>query len=202
MFKLLWNLLALVGLAVVGGLIWTGITYDFGLQNLKDLKNLASFDAKAPQVYMEMTKTLLATGNAAEATVWKLPVAEDLTAADVEETMRFVANEHNIKNVGELPLSEQVAAMTGEEQRYLKIYMFCNPLTAAKMVEFSDAFSAYLPCRISVVEDNAGKLWLYSLNMDMMIHGGTTLPPDLFEEASTVKDVILDIMNRGAEGDF
>ncbi len=120
----------------------------------------------------------------------------------MEETMRFVANEHNIKNVGELPLSEQVMAMTGEEMRYLKIYMFCNPLTAIKMVDYSDAFSAYLPCRISVVEDKSGKLWLYSLNMDMMIHGGTELPADLFEEASEVKEIIVDIMNRGAEGDF
>ncbi|MDH5515065.1 MAG: DUF302 domain-containing protein, partial [Gammaproteobacteria bacterium] len=106
------------------------------------------------------------------------------------------------KNVGELPLSDQVAAMTGEPQRYLKIYMFCNPLTAAKMVDYSDAFSAYLPCRISVVEDKTGKLWIYTLNMDMMIHGGTRLPDELFEEANTVKDVILDIMNRGAAGDF
>jgi uncharacterized protein (DUF302 family) len=202
MFKLLWNLLALVGLAVVGGLIWTGINYDVGLQNLKDLKNLESFDAKAPQVYMDMTKSLLASGNGAEATVWKLPVAEGLSAQDVEETMRFVANEHNFKNVGELPLSDQVAAMTGEEQRFWKIYMFCNPLTAAKMIDYSDAFSAYLPCRIALVEDKTGKLWLYTLNMDMMIHGGAELPPELFEEASQVKEIILDIMNRGAEGDF
>ena len=172
------------------------------MQNFKDLKNLSAFDDKAAGVYMEMSKRLLASGNAAEATVWKIPVAEDLSAEDVEQTMRFVANEHNIKNVGELPLSEQVEAMTGEKQRYLKIYMFCDPLTAAKMVDFSDAFSAYLPCRISLIEDKTGKLWLYSLNMDMMIHGGTTLPADLFAEANKVKDTILDIMNRGAEGDF
>jgi uncharacterized protein (DUF302 family) len=202
MFKLLWNLLALVGLAVVGGLIWTGINYDVGLQNLKDLKNLESFDAKAPQVYMDMTKILLASGNGAEATVWKRSVAEGLSAQDVEETMRFVANEHNFKNVGELPLSDQVAAMTGEDQRFWKIYMFCNPLTAAKMIDYSDAFSAYLPCRIALVEDKTGQLWLYTLNMDMMIHGGAELPPELFEEASQVKEIILDIMNRGAEGDF
>jgi uncharacterized protein (DUF302 family) len=80
--------------------------------------------------------------------------------------------------------------------------MFCDPLTAAKMVDFSDAFSAYLPCRISVIEDKTGKLWIYTLNMDMMIHGGKTLPPDLFAEANKIKDTILDIMNRGAEGDF
>ena len=202
MIKLLWNLFALTGLALVAGLIWVAMTYDFGMQDVKNLKNLGSFDPEAAQVYMDMTKGLLATGNAAEATVWKRPVADDLSALDVEETMRFVANEHNIKNVGELPLSEQVTAMTGEEMRYLKIYMFCNPLTAIKMVDYSDAFSAFLPCRISVVEDKSGKLWLYSLNMDMMIHGGTELPADLFEEANKVKEIMLDIMNRGAEGDF
>ena len=69
--------------------------------------------------------------------------------------LKFVANEHNFKNVGELPLSEQVAAMTGEDQRFWKIYMFCDPLTAAKMVDYSDAFSAYLPCRIAPWRSNS-----------------------------------------------
>ena len=202
MFKLLWNLLALLGLAVAAGLVWTMVAFDFGMQNIKDLGNLSSFDDNAPKVYTDMFKSLVASGNGAEATVWKVPVADGLSAEDVEQTMRFVANEHNIKNVGELPLSDQVAAMTGEPQRFLKIYMFCNPLTAAMMVDYSDAYSAYLPCRLSLVEDKTGKLWIYTLNMDMMIHGGATLPDELFAEANTVKDVILDIMNRGAAGDF
>ena len=202
MIKLIWNLLALTGLALVAGLIWVAMSYGFGMQDMKNLKNLSSFDPMSPQVYMDLTKSLLATGNGAEATVWKRPVAEGLSAEDVEETMRFVANEHNFKNVGELPLSDQVAAMTGEDQRFWKIYMFCNPLTAAKMIDYSDAFSAYLPCRVALVEDKTGQLWLYTLNMDMMIHGGSELPPELFEEANQVKDIILDIMNRGAEGEF
>lgn len=202
MMKFIWNLLALVGLALVAAIIWLSVTFDFGLQNFRDIANASSFDDKSPEVYMTMTKTLLATGNAAEASVWKIPVADGLTAEDVEQTMRFVANEHNMKNVAELPLSEQVAAMTGVAQRFLKIYMFCNPLTAAKMIEYSEAYSAYLPCRISLVEDKTGKLWIYTLNMDMMIHGGSTLPPELYEEANTVKNTILDIMNRGAKGEF
>ena len=202
MLKLIWNLLALAGLAIVAGIIWVAVTYGFGLQNFKDLANLKHFDPKAAEVYVDMTKSLLASGNGAEATVWKVPVEEGLSAEDVEDAMRSVANERNFKNVGELPLSEQVAAMTGKDQRFWKIYMFCDPLTAAKMIDYSDAFSAYLPCRIALVEDKTGQLWLYTLNMDMMIHGGAELPPELFEEASQVKDIILDIMNRGAEGDF
>jgi len=196
MFKLIWNLLALIGLVVMAGVITVIVQHGDGLNNLRD------FDEQAPKVYMDMAKSLLASGNAAEATIWKVPVEDGLSVGDVEDTMRFVANEHNIKNVGELPLSAQVEAMTGEQQRFLKIYMFCNPLTAAQMIDYSDAFSAYLPCRISLIEDSDGKLWLYTLNMDMMIHGGKTLPDALKAEANAVKDTILDIMNRGASGEF
>jgi|LGVF01.1.fsa_nt_gb uncharacterized protein (DUF302 family) len=202
MIKLIWNLLALVGLVLVAGIIWVSVTYGFGLQNYKDLANLKHFDPQAGEVYVDMTKNLLATGNGAEATVWKVPVEEGVSAEDVEDAMRSVANEHNFKNVGELPLSEQVALMTGKDQRFWKIYMFCDPLTAAKMVDYSDAFSAYLPCRIALVEDKTGQLWLYTLNMDMMIHGGKELPAELYEEATKVKEIILAIMNRGAAGDF
>jgi len=196
MFRLIWNLLALIGLLLVAGMIY------MATQLGANLTNLRSFDSKAPEVYLDMAKKLIETGNAAEATVWKVPVKEGLDWEEVEQTMRFVANEHNIKNVGELPLSEQVKAMTGKPQRFLKIYMFCNPLTAADMFDYSVAFSAYLPCRISLIEDPQGKLWLYTLNMDMMIHGGKVLPAALKEEAISVKDTILDIMNRGATGEF
>jgi len=196
MFRLIWNLLALIGLLLVAGMIY------MATQLGENLINLRSFDSKAPEVYLDMAEKLIETGNAAEATVWKVPVQEGLGWEDVEQTMRFVANEHNIKNVGELPLSEQVAAMTGKPQRFLKIYMFCNPLTAANMFDYSVAFSAYLPCRISLIEDPQGKLWLYTLNMDMMIYGGKSLPDALKEEAIGVKDTILDIMNRGATGEF
>ena len=161
-----------------------------------------SFDDKAFDTYQTLFKNILKTGNAADAMVWKMQVEEGLKASEVEETMKFVANEHNIKNVGELPLYKQVEASTGKPFRFMKIYMFCNALTAAKMVEYSDAFSAYLPCRVTLLEDKTGKLWLYSLNMDLMIHGGTPLPEELKKEALNVKKIILDIMKRGASGEF
>ena len=196
MFYTLRNLFALLGLIAVIIAVYAAIQLAPMKQAFDEL------DEGALAVYSEMMGKVLETGNSAEAMVWKVPVSEDLTADDVEETMRFVANEHNIKNVGELPLSGQIEAMTGKESRYLKIYMFCNAMTALQMLDYSDAFSAFLPCRISMVEDKQGRLWLYSLNMDAMIYGGKTLPPALKEEAEGVKEIILDIMNRGAEGDF
>ena len=70
------------------------------------------------------------------------------------------------------------------------------------MVDHSDAYAAYLPCRVSLLEDKQGKLWIYSLDMDMMIHGGTTLPPKLLKEAIEVKRIILDVLDRASQGDF
>lgn len=196
MFYALRNLFALVGFLTVVVAIYAAVKMAPVMQAFDE------FDEKAIDVYSEMVTTLLETGNAAEATVWKVPVEEGLTVEDVDETVKAVANELNIKNVGELPLSDQVEAMNGEKSRFFKIYMFCNALTAAQMLEYSDAFSAYLPCRISLVEDKQGKLWLYSLNMDAMIYGGKPLPAALKEEAMGVKAIILEILKRGAEGDF
>lgn len=196
MFYALRNLFALVGFLAVVIAIYAAVKIAPMMQTFE------TFDEGAFDVYFEMMAKVLETGNSAEAMVWKVKVSEGLSADEVEETMRFVANEHNIKNVGELPLSGQIEAMSGKETRYLKIYMFCNALTAEQMLEYSDAYSAFLPCRVSMVEDKAGKLWLYSLNMDAMIYGGTPLPAELKQEAEGVKEIILDIMNRGAKGDF
>ena len=132
----------------------------------------------------------------------KRRVADGLTFEEVDDSIQSVALAENIRDVGQLPLGEQVALMQGSDWRQLKIYLYCNPLTAAKMVEYSEAFAAYLPCRIALVEDDDGALWLYSLDMDMMIHGGKPLPPDLKAEAERVKKVILTILDKAATGDF
>ena len=194
--RLLWNLIGLFGLAVLIVIVVAIV------QVGPAITNVAGFDSQALTTYSDIGRTLIKTGNGAEATVWKVPVEDGLSPEDVEQTMKFVANEHNIKNVGELPLYKEVEAMSGEPYRFIKIYMFCNAMTAARMIDYSDAFSAYLPCRITLLEDTSGKLWLYTLNMDLMIHGGQELPPALKEEALQVKKIILDIMNRGAAGEF
>ena len=196
MFYLLRNLLAIVGLVAV-------IAAGYAMVKLQPAITVFNeFEDNAADVFTDMGVKLVESGNMAEASIWKVPVAEGMTADEVEETMKFVANEHNFKNVGEMPLYKEVEAMSGEAYRYVKIFMFCNALTAARMLDYNDAFSSYLPCRITLIEDKEGKLWLYTLNMDGMIYGGRPLPAELKEEAENVKEIILDIMNRGATGEF
>ncbi len=196
MFYFLRNLLAVLGLVVI-------IAAGYAMVKLQpSLTTIGEFEDKALDVFADMGAKLIETGNMAEASIWKVPVDEGMTADEVEETMKMVANEHNFKNVGELPLYKEIEAMSGEAYRYVKIFMFCNALTASRMLDYNDAFSSYLPCRITLIEDKEGKLWLYTLNMDGMIYGGKPLPAELKEEAENVKEIILDIMNRGATGEF
>jgi uncharacterized protein (DUF302 family) len=70
------------------------------------------------------------------------------------------------------------------------------------MVDFSPHMAAYLPCRVSVVELDDGSLWLYTLNMDMMVKMGRKLPSPLKEEAQAVRDTIWEMMQRASKGEF
>ncbi len=190
------NLLAIVGLLAI-------ITAIFGYQKFGgSLAALNSMDPEARGVYTQMWQKLKETGNSADATVWRVPLEEGVSPEDAEEAMKIKANDLNIRSVGELPLSQQVELETGEKQRFLKIYQYCNPQTAMRMVDYSDSFSAYLPCRIALVEGQDGTFALYSLNMDLMIYGGKPLPDALKQEALEVKEIIQAVMASGAAGDF
>ena len=193
--RFIWNLFAVIGLVIVlAGL--AGGAY------VMRSPTLSGFDPGALGVFREMIARTLETGNMVDATVWKAKVAEGISFEEVDQSIRTIANENNIKGVGTLPLYKQVEAMTGKKVRKIMIYMYCNPLTAVKMLDYSDAYAAYLPCRVSLIEDKTGQLWIYTLNMDPMIYGGQVLPADLKQEAIKVKKIMLDILDRAAKGDF
>ena len=140
-------------------------------------------------------------GDIAVATTWERKVAKGVTTGDIEQILRQVAVERNMKDVGTLPLSKELEARTGQKQKLLTVYSFCTPTTARKMVDFSPHMAAYLPCRITVVEKEDG-LWLYTLNMDMMVKMGRKLPSPLKEEARAVRDTIYEMMERASKGEI
>ena len=135
-----------------------------------------------------------------EDTVVKMAIADGVSFDDAIGSMKLRANEHNMKLVAELPLSEQVKSM-GKKSRRMGIYQFCDALMAQSMVEANINFAAYLPCRIALVEDKKGKGWLLMMNLDIMLKGAT-LNKKLKKNATKVRDVLMDIMQAGANGDL
>jgi uncharacterized protein (DUF302 family) len=144
---------------------------------------------------------IAADGDIAVATTWERKVKPGITVNDIEQVFSQVATERNMKAVGELPLSKELEARTGTKQKFLKVYSYCSPDTARMMVDFSPHMGAYLPCRLTVVERDDG-LWIYTLNMDMMVKMGRKLPSPLKEEAWKVRETIYMMMTRGANGEF
>ncbi len=142
-----------------------------------------------------------ADGDIAVATTWERKVKPGVSISDLEQVLTQIAAERNMKGVGDLPLSKELEARTGKPQKFLKVYSFCTPTTAREMVDFSPHMAAYLPCRITVVEKEDG-LWMYTLNMDMMVRMGRKLPSPLKENAWKVRDTIWEMMERGSKGEF
>ena len=142
-----------------------------------------------------------ADGDIAIATTWERKVKAGLTVDDIEAVFAQVSVERNMKSVGELPLSKELEGRSGKKEKFLKVYSYCSPTTARMMVDFSPAMSAYLPCRLTVVEKDDG-LWIYTLNMDMMVKMGRKLPSPLKEEAWKVRETIYQMMDRAARGAF
>jgi uncharacterized protein (DUF302 family) len=132
--------------------------------------------------------------------IQKFELAEDVGVEDAVASMELRANMLNFKLVADLPLSEQVKAM-GEDAKYMRILAFCDALIAKQMVEFDIIFAGFLPCRIAVVEDAAGKGWIVTMNMDMLLYA-VDLPEHLRPLAQKVRDTIYSIVDAGVNGDL
>ena len=191
--KLLRNLFALIGLIAV---IAAGYAY------ARLAPALSEFDSEFLDVYQEFAGKLLETGDPGVSMMWSVQVDEGLSAEDVIESMKSLATSRNFLFVGESPFYKQIQAITGEEYRYVNFLSFCDARVGKMMLEYRDQYSGFMPCRIAIVEDRDGGLWLYSMNLDLMIHGGKSLPPELKESALRVRDTIQEIMNGAAKGEF
>lgn len=191
--RLLRNMLAIIGFLTV-------VAAGFFLYKIWDATR--DFDPNAFGLYQEFATKLLKTGDLADAFVWAVPVEEDISAEDVKESMKSLAVSRNFLFVGESLFYKQAEAVTGEPFRHVSFMNFCDVRVGIQMIDHNNAYTAFMPCTISLVEDRQGKLWLYALNMDFLIHGAKELPPELKTAALEVRHTMLDIMEGAAKGEF
>jgi hypothetical protein len=191
--RLVRDLLAVIGFLSI---LAAGVLY------LRVGSHLAEFDPRFTEIYADFASRLVETGDPGVAMMWAVPVEEGLSPDDVIESMKSIAVSRNLLFVGESPFYKQIEAITGEEYRYVNFLSFCDARVGRQMLEYRNEYSGFMPCRIALVEDKEGRLTLYSMNLDMMIHGGRELPDDLKQSSLKVRDTILAIMEGGAAGEF
>jgi len=133
-------------------------------------------------------------------TVVKMPLADGVSVEDASQFLLSKAAELNMKMVAQQDVSKELNAR-GIKSGPLKIFQFCNPEDAHKMVMANPIFAAYMPCRIALVQDAQGKVWLMMLDLNILIDNAP-LTPELKAMAERINNNLLEIMKAGATASF
>lgn len=135
--------------------------------------------------------------------VYKVQLAKGVSADDAVDSMKLRANALNIKLVSELPLSKQVEAVTGKPQRRMTIFQFCDALTARELVELNLDYAIFLPCRVALIEDKTGQVWLIMMDMNVeQLAKAGKMDKALEQKINAVRNGLIEIINAGAKGDL
>ena len=191
--KVLKNILSVIGGVVILGIAFAFFKFDLGTR----IEQATDLDPKAMGLYMMMADDVLTTGDSAKAMIRRVKVDKDVDIEDVVETLNSVATEKNL-----LVVASSLMSGGSKGGKYIRIISYCNPHIAKQFIEHSMAYSAFMPCRVAIIEDDNGDYWLYTMDLGLMIAGGHTLPPKLLKQAKYIESTMYEMMDKAAKGDF
>ncbi len=161
---------------------------------------LSEFDAGALDAYAAMAQKVLQTGDPAKGMILKkkMIIPEGMSKQEAIdnaiEVMDEVASEHGLAVVDH-------KVMPRKNGVYTQIRSYCSPTIADHFLNYSREYIGLMPCRIGIIEEPNGDIYLYTMNLDMMIHGGTKLSPKLLSLAKEVERAMYGMLEAGAKGE-
>ena len=167
---------------------------------LKYGATLGKFDAGAFNAYATMAGKVLKTGDPAKGFILKkkmiIPegMSKEEAIDNAIEVMDEVASEHGLAVVDH-------KVMPRKNGVYTQIRSYCSPTIADHFLNYSREYIGLMPCRIGIIEEPNGDIYLYTMNLDMMIHGGTKLSPKLLSLAKEVEKAMYGMLEAGAKGE-
>ena len=164
-------------------------------------------EAKLHAFQTAMAMSPLSMRNMVSMMAEKIPVDEGVSWDDAVESMKLRANEVNFKFVGSSPLWKQIEAETEEPSAKVEMFRFCDARMARKILDEVPEFIVFLPCKIALLEDAEGKLWVMTLDwdvswLDYAQNPNSHLSKDIREHAKLIRENIQYIMEGAATGDF
>jgi uncharacterized protein (DUF302 family) len=137
----------------------------------------------------------------------KKQIQEGVSFEDAVDSIKLRANEVNFKLVGHNPLWKQVKAITGEDTPRVEIFHFCDAIVARQILDYVPEFVVFIPCRIALLEDADGKLWIMTLDWDInwlnfAQNPNSELEKELRKEAQRIRNAMRYIMEGAVTGDF
>ena len=136
----------------------------------------------------------------------KKKAAKGLSFEDVVESLKTKGNELNMKFVGVSTPWKIIRQIYRKDYPRVEIYSFCDLATLARIVEYAPEFIVFLPCKIAVMEDGKGDIWLVTLDWDVRWMDTAPNPnrisDDLRKRALSVRARLEKMMEAAATGDF
>ena len=137
----------------------------------------------------------------------KLPLEEGVTWDDAVESMKLRANEVNFKFVGSSPLSKEIEALTDAPTPRIEIFRFCDAIVARKILDYMPEFIVFLPCKIAMIEDAEGQIWIMTMDwdvswLDFAQNPNSHMSKELRADAKRIREDIRYIMEGAASGDL
>jgi uncharacterized protein (DUF302 family) len=138
--------------------------------------------------------------------VAKKKVKEGISFDEVMESMDLRANALNMKKVGHNTPYKVIEGITGKPSPRMEIVSYCDVLTMRMILDYVPEFSAFVPCRVTVLEDANNDIWIMTLDWDVRWLDTSPNPnkisPELRKRAIKVREMMEQIMEAGANGDL
>lgn len=129
-----------------------------------------------------------------------------LTFDEVIESLQSKGFDLNMRPTGHNTPYKILRETFDPESPRLEMLSFCDLTTMRMIMNYSLEFGAFLPCRITVAEDNEGNIWLMTMDWDVRWLDTSPNPnrisDDLRERAIRVRENIEIMMEAAATGDF
>jgi uncharacterized protein (DUF302 family) len=131
-------------------------------------------------------------------TVLQMPLRPGITPDKAVNAMINKAADLNMTVISHQKISAQLH-QRGIKSRHLEILQLCRPENAATAIEFNLHFAAYIPCRITLVEDKNGQIWILVQNIDFQVNNKLMKPASV-EFAIRINQDLLSIVTAGING--
>ncbi len=131
-------------------------------------------------------------------TVLQMPLLPGVTPDQAVTAMINKAADLNMPVISHQKISLQLHQQ-GIKSRHLEILQLCTPENAAAAIELNLHFAAYIPCRVTLVGDKNGQVWILMQNIDIRINNKLMNPASV-EFAIRINQNLLSIVTAGING--
>ena len=132
------------------------------------------------------------TSDLATAGLVRIPLDGGVSLQEAIKAMKLQAGREKLKLVAE--------GVPSYKRPKLAILNFCDAETRDRLFAFNPALIPYMPCRITLYEDQQGIVWASGVNLGLLLTTTRSQRPEARAPLTALNDALVTVINAGANG--